>query len=89
MSKIVVDQIFLDEKYTKFVLRREYDCNLVPIAEMEIYDKAWEKPKKIKKVVIDPSKDEYTIFVNDEFVTSKTVKKILEAYINLGWKELK
>ncbi|HOK37158.1 MAG: hypothetical protein WHW07_01465 [Bacteroidales bacterium] len=88
MSKIVVDQVFLDEKYTKFVLRREYNCNLVPIAEMEIYDKAWEKPKKIKKVVIDPSKDEYIIFVNDEFVTSKTVKKTLETYINLGWKEL-
>lgn len=86
MSTIIIDQVFLDEKYSKSVLRREISCDLVPSVGMEIEEEVWEKPKKIKKVNINPAKNYYMIFVEDEFVTKKTVEKVLENYKKSGWK---
>lgn len=88
MSTIIIDQIFLDEKYSKTVLRREVNCDVVPAAGMEIEDEAWERAKKIKKVNINPIKNQYIVFVDDEFVTKKTAPKIIQKFIALGWKEI-
>ncbi len=87
MSTIIIDQIFLDEKYNKSILRKECNSDLVPAIGMEIEDSAWEKAKKIKKVNINLDKNCYIIFVDDEFVTKKTVEKVVENFKNCGWKE--
>ena len=85
MSFIIIDQIFVDEKFNKSTLRKKCESNLVPSVGMELEDAVWEKPKKIKKVNINVDKNYYLIFVEDEFVTKSTSAKIIESYKKQGW----
>ena len=88
MSTIIIDQVFVDEKYSKFILRKEVKSDLVPAVGMDIEDIVWEKTKKIKKVNINIDKNFYAIFVEDEFVTKSTATKILDNYKKNGWKDI-
>ncbi len=88
MSLIIIDQIFVDEKFNKSTLRKQCDSGLVPAVGMEVEDAAWEKAKKIKKVNINIDNNCYILFVDDEFVTKNTSAKIMDNFKKLGWKEI-
>lgn len=42
MSSIIIDQVFLDEKYNKSILRKQCKSDLGLAIGMEIEDYAWE-----------------------------------------------
>jgi succinyl-CoA synthetase beta subunit len=88
MGTIIIDQVFIDEKYTKFILRKEVKSDLVPAVGMDVEEIVWEKTKKIKKVNINIDKNCYVIFIEDEFVTKSSANKILDNYKKNGWKEI-
>ena len=88
MGKIIIDQIFVDEKFNKSTLRKEYDTDLVPVIGMEMEESVWEKPKKIKKINLNIGSNSYIVFIDDEFVTKKTIGKITDNYKTKGWKEI-
>jgi succinyl-CoA synthetase beta subunit len=86
MSLIIIDQVFIDEKFSKTILTKTTDCEIVPSIGMEIEDSAWEKPKKIKKININPEHNCYKLFVEDEFITKRDSIKITDIYKKCGWK---
>jgi len=71
-------------------VRREYDdCNLTPMAGMEIEDPAWKEPREIKKVCLNPIENYYYIIVEDERRGSwKDCEDLKEIYKSHGWKAL-
>jgi len=86
MSFIIIDQVFIDEKFSKTILTKTTDCDIVPSIGMEIEDSAWEKPKKIKRIQINPEHKYYKLFVEDEFITKRESFKITDIYKKCGWK---
>jgi hypothetical protein len=88
MSLIIIDQVFVDEKFSKSTLRKQSNSDLVPAVGMELEDAAWEKAKKIKKVNINIDKNYYMLFVEDEFMTKSTSAKIIDGFKKHGWKEI-
>ncbi|HOZ29582.1 MAG TPA: hypothetical protein PLL66_01580 [Bacteroidales bacterium] len=82
---LIINQVFVDEKFAKCLLVRQFDGVLVPSIGMEIEDLAWEKPKKIKKIVLNPEQDSYILFVEDEFISKRDLSKITEKYKKCGW----
>ncbi|MDD3741095.1 MAG: hypothetical protein PHH30_07625 [Bacteroidales bacterium] len=85
MSLIIIDQVFIDEKFNKTILSKTANCDIVPSIGIEIEDSAWEKPKKIKKIIINPEQNYYKLFVEDEFITKRESIKITETYKKCGW----
>ncbi|MDD3860808.1 MAG: hypothetical protein PHW83_11460 [Bacteroidales bacterium] len=85
MSLIIIDQVFIDEKFNKTILSKTANCDIVPSIGIEIEDSAWDKPKKIKKIIINPEQNCYKLFVEDEFITKRESIKITETYKKCGW----
>lgn len=85
MSLIIIEQVFIDEKFNKTIIIKKIKCEIVPSIGMDIEDLAWEKPKKIKRICINPEQNSYKLFVEDEFTTKRESIKLTESYKKCGW----
>jgi len=82
---LIINQVFSDEKFNKSLFVKQFESSLVPSIGMELEDSIWDKPKKIKKININPGHNSYALFVEDEFATKGELQKITEKYKNNGW----
>lgn len=66
---------------------KEYECQLIPIKGMDFEDPAWEKPKEIMHVTLNPTEKYYFIYLGEErYSDDEKCKTRLETYRYHGWK---
>ena len=67
-------------------VRKEYKCTAIPIPGMDIEDEAWDEPRRIQAVLLNPEGDYYWIEFDDHCPTLEQCERAKERYELNGWK---
>ena len=67
-------------------LKKEYKSKLIPVAGMKIEDSAWDEPREILSVTINPENNYYSIEVKgDVAISTKRSNELTKNYESYGW----
>jgi succinyl-CoA synthetase beta subunit len=90
--QIIVDlHIICDSKsYVYTTVRKTFNTDLVPMVGMDIEDSAWEDPREIKRVSMNPTEGYYFLYVGDDRgQNEEDCKQLAEMYRAHGWVDLR
>jgi len=89
--KIIAHTIIVSDKLPNSSvfadISKEYACQLIPINGMDFEDSAWDTPKEILHVTLNPTEEYYFIYLGEEhYQDDEKCKARLEKFRLHGWK---
>lgn len=86
--KLIVNLPILCDTKDYIVLHKDFMTDLVPMVGMQLQDPAWENPRPIKNVTINPKEDSYLLHVGDDNLPDKDqCEQLKQSYRRHGWLE--
>lgn len=77
------------DKHVCATVGKEIETDLVPVVGMELEDPAWEKPRPIERVTINPTDGYYYLHVGDDTAENRDrCEQRKQLYQHHGWTRL-
>ena len=89
MRIIINVHLLCDDPLNRHVyadVQKEFKCTVIPISGMHIEDDAWDGPREVQTVILNPHEDYYCLEFDDHCFTLEQCERTKERYMSQGWK---